>query len=129
MWAIEVSGLTSYVHSLDEGMKTYLTGGSFRLPASIARKIILARSLALRPRLLIIDDFWADMEKQEKMRLLTLLLDKQFNWTVIIVSNDKDVITLCDKMLLMQNGEIIAAGTYEQIRGNEYLQKLTDLKA
>ncbi len=129
VWAIEVAGLTNYVHTLNDGMQTHLTGGSFRLPASIARKIILARSLALRPRLLIIDDFWADMEKQEKMRLLTLLLDKQFNWTVLIVSNDKDVITLCDKMLLMQSGEIIATGTYEQIRENEYLQKLTDLKA
>lgn len=124
VWALEVTGLTAFVHALPDGLHTYLTGGSMRLPASVARKIILARSLVQRPKLLIIDDFWAGMEKPEKMRLLNLLFAPEFNWTVLIVSNDPDVMKLCHRTLLLQNGKLALNGTFEEIRQQAELQDL-----
>ncbi|RIJ36690.1 ATP-binding cassette domain-containing protein [Pontibacter oryzae] len=124
VWALEVTGLTTFVHALPDGLHTYLTGGSMRLPASVARKIILARSLVQRPRLLIIDDFWAGMEKPEKMRLLNLLFAPEFNWTVLIVSNDPDVMQLCHRTLLLQNGKLALSGSFDEIRQQTELQDL-----
>ncbi len=124
VWALEVTGLTQFVHALPEGLHTYLTGGSMRLPASVARKIILARSLVQRPRLLIIDDFWAGMEKPEKMRLLGLLFAPEFNWTVLIVSNDPDVMQLCHRTLLLQEGQLVASGPFAEMRQRHELQDL-----
>lgn len=129
MWAINVVGLSGFVQSLPQGLHTYLTGGSMRVPGSIARKIILARSLVQHPRFLIVDDFWAGMEKQEKLRLMRLLTEKKFSWTLLIVTNDEDVMQLCDRTLLLQNGRLIGAGTYEEISQYPEFKALIELTA
>lgn len=128
LWAIELAGLNSFVHALPDGLHSYLTGGSMRLPGSIARKIVMARSLVQKPKLLIVDDFWVGMEKREKMRFLGLLMkDKQFDWTILIVSNDMDVMQLCDRTLLIKDGSIVASGTFETLKQLELLKELTDI--
>ncbi|RDV15696.1 ABC transporter ATP-binding protein [Pontibacter diazotrophicus] len=129
LWAIELVGLSDFVHQLPEGLQSYLVGGSQRLPGSIARKIVMARSLVRRPKLLIIDDFWVGMSKNEKMRLMRTLTSEQFNWTMIIVSNDLDVMQLCDRTLLLQDGKLVASGNYEQISQHELLKELTEVTA
>lgn len=129
VWALEVTGLRAFVHSLPEGLQSHLTGGSMRLPGSIARKIILARSLVQRPKFLIIDDFWAGMEKPEKLRLLNLLFAPHFGWTVLIVSNDPDVMQLCNRVLLLQNGYLAADGNYQDIKQQQILQDLITVPA
>jgi ABC-type bacteriocin/lantibiotic exporter with double-glycine peptidase domain len=127
LWAIELAGLTNFVHALPDGLHAYLTGGSMRLPVNIARKIVMARSLVQKPRLLIVDDFWAGMEKGEKMHFLGLLLqNKQFDWTILLVSNDSDVMQLCDRTLLLIDGTMVASGSYETIRQDERYRQLIE---
>ncbi|WP_222621617.1 peptidase domain-containing ABC transporter [Pontibacter cellulosilyticus] len=127
LWAIELTGLSQFVHSLPDGLHAYLTGGSMRLPGSVARKIVMARSLVQRPKLLIIDNYWAGMAKKDKMEFLRLLTGPQFDWTMIIVSNDREVMQLCDRTLLLQDGHLIASGNYDEIKRLDILQELTDV--
>ncbi|MEJ8801083.1 peptidase domain-containing ABC transporter [Pontibacter sp. H249] len=128
LWAIELTGLTDFIHSMPDGLQAYLTGGSMRLPGSIARKIIMARSLVQRPKLLILDNM-AGMARKEKLEMLHLLINPQFDWTMIIVSNDRDVMQLCDRTILLQNGRLVAFGSYEQLKQLDVLQELTDVTA
>ena len=129
LWAIETVGLNEYVHELPEGLQSYLIGGSQRLPGSVARKIVMARSLVRRPRLLIIDDFWVGVSKKEKLNMMRVLTSQQFNWTMLIVTNDPNVMALCDRTLLLQEGRLVASGSYEQISGHELLKELTEVTA
>ncbi|WP_299822599.1 ATP-binding cassette domain-containing protein [uncultured Pontibacter sp.] len=128
LWAIELTGLNDFVHTLPDGLHAYLTGGSMRLPGSVARKIIMARSLVQKPKLLILDNM-AGMARKEKLDMLHLLTNPHFNWTMIIVSNDKDVMQLCDRTLLLQNGRMVAFNAYEQLKQLEVLQELTEVTA
>ena len=127
LWAIDVTGLSQFVHTLPDGLHAYLTGGSMRLPGSVARKIVMARSLVQRPKLLIVDNYWAGMAKKDKIEFLRLLTSPQFNWSMIIVSNDREVMQLCDRTLLLQDGRQVAFGDYEQIKQLDILQELTDV--
>ncbi|GAB3541268.1 ATP-binding cassette domain-containing protein [Pontibacter brevis] len=129
LWAVDLIGLSDFVHELPDGLQTYLIGGSLRLPGSIARKIVMARSIVRRPKLLIIDDFWVGMSKKEKMNLMRALTSQQFDWTMIIVSNDLNVMALCDNTLLLQDGQLVATGSYEQITQHELLRELTEVTA
>ncbi|WP_250419177.1 MULTISPECIES: peptidase domain-containing ABC transporter [Pontibacter] len=129
LWAIEEAGLTGFVHSLPDGLHAYLTGGSLHLPASVSRKIVMARSLVQRPKLLIIDNYWAGMAKNEKEEFLHLLTSPQFTWTIIIVSNDREVMQLCDRVLVLQDGYLAANGSYEEIKHLNVLQELTQVTA
>ncbi|QCR25117.1 xenobiotic-transporting ATPase [Pontibacter sp. SGAir0037] len=129
VWATECVGLTDFIHALPNGLQTQLTGGSMRLAASAARKIVMARCLVLRPKMLLIDDFWGGMEKQEKMRLMQLLTSKQFGWTMFIISNDPDIMQMCDRTLLLSDGYLVANGTFEEVQRSEYYQQLAYLTA
>lgn len=129
LWAIEEAGLTEFVHSLPEGLHAYLTGGSLHLPTSESRKIVMARSLVQRPKLLIIDNYWAGMAKTEKEEFLHLLTSSQFTWTIIIVSNEREVMQLCDRVLVLQDGYLAANGSYEEIKHLDVLQELTQVTA
>ncbi|MDX5482612.1 MAG: ABC transporter ATP-binding protein, partial [Hymenobacteraceae bacterium] len=79
------------------------------------------------PKLLIVDNYWAGMAKKEKIQFLRLLTSPQFNWSMIIVSNDREVMQLCDRTLLLQDGRQVAFGDYEQIKQLDILQELTDV--
>ncbi|RAU83939.1 peptidase domain-containing ABC transporter [Pontibacter arcticus] len=129
LWAIELTGLSEFVHTLPDGLHAYLTGGSMRLPGSVARKIVLARSLVKRPKLLIIENLWAGMTKKEKINFFRLLASPQFDWTIIIVSNDREVMQLCTQTLVLQDGNQVAFGPYEELKHLAILQELTDITA
>ncbi|MFD2246285.1 peptidase domain-containing ABC transporter [Pontibacter ruber] len=129
VWATESVGLTQFIHALPEGLQTHLTGGSMRLSASVARKIIMARCLVHRPKMLLLDDFWGGMEKHEKMRLIQMLSSPEFGWTLLIISNDPDVMRSCDRTLVLADGELVASGTYEEVRTSRQYQQLAYLTA
>ncbi|WP_026463571.1 peptidase domain-containing ABC transporter [Adhaeribacter aquaticus] len=128
LWALELAGLKDYVHSLSKGLQTYLTGGSLRLPTGVARKIVMARSLVHRPKLLIIDNFWGDMSRKERINMMRILTDQQFEWTLVVVSDDVDIMQTCDRTLLMEDGQLVAVGNFEEIRHHELFLDLTELK-
>jgi ABC-type bacteriocin/lantibiotic exporter with double-glycine peptidase domain len=124
---VELADLTDFVHNLPDGLQTYLVGGSQRLAASTARKIVMARSLVQHPKLLIIDDFWIGMNKKEKLKLMRLLTSRQFGWTLIVVSHDVDVMKICDRTMLLREGQLVATGSYAEIRNHELLKELTEI--
>ncbi|MBD1398009.1 ATP-binding cassette domain-containing protein [Pontibacter sp. JH31] len=127
VWATDNVGLTKFIHTLPEGLKTELTGGSVRLPASVSRKIIMARCLVLRPKMLLLDDFWGGMEKHEKLRLIQMLSSQEFGWTLLIISNDPEVMAICDRTLLLKDGKLVASGSFEEVRHNESYRQLANL--
>lgn len=127
VWATDNVGLTNFIHELPEGLQTELTGGSIRLPASVSRKIIMARCLVLRPKMLLLDDFWGGMEKQEKLRLIQMLSSQEFSWTLLIISNDPEVMAICDRTLLLMDGKLVVSGDFEDIRHSQPYQQLANL--
>jgi ABC-type transporter Mla maintaining outer membrane lipid asymmetry ATPase subunit MlaF len=58
-----------------------------------------------------------------------MLTHPQFDWTMLIVSNDRDVMQLCDKTILLQDGKVMAAGSYDEIKQLDILHELTDISS
>lgn len=78
MNAIENVGLSDTVNSLPDGLNTQLIAGGKGFSNSTIKKICLARALAEKPRLLIINDFLGNLDKGEKLKLLSFLFDKKY---------------------------------------------------
>jgi ABC-type bacteriocin/lantibiotic exporter with double-glycine peptidase domain len=125
LWAIDAVGLTDFIHSQPQGLNTFLLGGRMGISETTARKLIICRSIVARPKLLILEDFLLGMEKEQKMKLLNLLVGKEYNWTIIVVSNDPDIMKLCDNTVLMKDGKIVCKGPYEAICQEQDLKELT----
>ncbi|GAB4471837.1 MAG: hypothetical protein OHK0057_15780 [Thermoflexibacter sp.] len=124
IWAINNMGLTDVVHNLPEGIHTELIAGAKYFSNSVLTKITIARCIAERPKLLILNDFLHFLEKEERLRILQFLLDRKNPWTLICVSNDPTMLINCDKIVVMKKGEIVAKGSYNELLSNKDFQEI-----
>ncbi|PSJ71493.1 xenobiotic-transporting ATPase, partial [Sphingobacteriales bacterium UPWRP_1] len=118
--AIEVVGLTQFVQQLKDGFGTQIIPEGKTLPRSVVKKIILARSIISQPRLFVMEDPTAGLEAAEQERILQYLTHPTRRWTLIIVSNNPHVAVLCNRIIVMKQGQIIDAGSFENILQKPY---------
>ena len=115
IWASDSVGLTSYIRRIPNGFNTMLQPGGKNVPHNIRIKIMLARSIAKRPRLQAMEAFLHNLDQADRMRVINFLTAPENNWTLIIVTDDPMVAAKCDRILIMKDGKIIESGSYEQI--------------
>jgi branched-chain amino acid transport system ATP-binding protein len=84
------------------------------------RKLELARALATRPRLLLLDEPVAGMNTAEKVELMSQIRSiAQRGFTILMIEHDmRFVMGLCERIAVLNFGKIIAEGTPEQIKRN-----------
>ena len=112
----EAVGLMRFVASLPNGFDTLLLPEGRNLPRNVVVKIILARSIIRRPQLLAIEELMANLEHIDRLRIATLLTDKDQPWTLVAVTDDAELASRCDRIIVMKGGEIITEGTFEEIK-------------
>ena len=109
-----VTGLTSYIASLQNGYDTFLIPGGKSLPKNIRLKIILARSIINHPGLVLLEDNFNQLRKDDQELFLNFVLEQ--DWTVVAVSNSSAVAELFDRTIVMKEGEIIASGAVASMK-------------
>jgi ABC-type bacteriocin/lantibiotic exporter with double-glycine peptidase domain len=114
LWALDVAGLTEYVQRLPNGLETNLVAGGIWLPESIVQQLILARIIAEKPRLLILNNLLDKAERKIRRQVLSRLSGNEFNSTMVFFSNDPDILALCDKVLFIKDGTLTGQKTSEE---------------
>ncbi len=99
--AIEKAGLRDYVQSLPEAYDTLLDPAGQRLSGSISRRIMLARALASKPRLLLIEDNLGGLPQQERVEFFNHLFSHCRHITTLVVTNDDIIAKRCDRTLVL----------------------------
>ncbi|MBT31889.1 MAG: xenobiotic-transporting ATPase [Thalassobius sp.] len=123
-WALESVGLLDLFSSLPNGLMTNMVAGGRIFSQSVASKLVLARCIAERPRLLILNDIIKDLEKVDRLKILHFLMDKENPWTLVSVSNDPMTMASCDRIVLLDSGKKIMEGTYEELMENEKFKEI-----
>lgn len=122
--ALEQVGLTEFVQGLPKGIHTHLVAGGKGLPSTVVRKLVLARSVAERPRLLVLDNFFMNLTRSETDSLTQFLFAPSNPWTLICVTHNPLVLSRCDSVFHMDQGRIIREGTFEQLWQHEDFREL-----
>ena len=108
-----------YLDALGLADKAQLKAES--LPYGLQRKLEIARALALKPRLLLLDEPAAGMNPEESAELAKLIrvIHDRYQLTTLLIEHHMDVIMeLCDKIVVLNFGQKLAEGTGAEIQTN-----------
>lgn len=100
----------------------YLNEKASSLPYGQQRHLEIARALATRPKLLLLDEPAAGMnpkESEELMEFLKQIRDK-FNLTILLIEHHMQVVMgICERILVLDHGITIAEGTPDEVQNNQ----------
>lgn len=99
---------------------------SKNLPYGDQRKLEILRALATKPKILLLDEPAAGLNRKETEDLMKTIQEirHQFNLTILLIEHDmKLVMGICERILVLDHGETIASGRPKEIQSNPLVIK------
>lgn len=106
-WAVDAVQLSSLLKKLPDGLNTKVFPEGRQLSSSNAQKILLARSIIHKPKILFYEDPTDSMDLGVANDIIDFITSDKNNWTVIVSSKNPYWKTKCDREIIMENGVII----------------------
>ena len=122
--AIDNAELREFVESLPNKLNTVVSERGTSLSGGQKQRIMLARALALNPKILLLDDFTARVDPQTEKKILSNVLTNYKDLTLISVTQKIEPVKDFDQIILLMEGEVIAAGKHDFLHSTcpEYVQ-------
>lgn len=106
-WAIDSVNLGDFIKSLPKGLDTKIYPEGKQLSSSNAQKILLARSIINRPKILFYEDALDKMDEDAAKEVIDFITSKENNWTLIVSSKNDYWKQKCTRNITMSEGKII----------------------
>lgn len=116
-------GLSSFIESLPDGYETMLLPEGRNIPQNIRTRIILARCIISKPRMLAVEGFFYGVEQGDRDMIARYLTSKGQPWTMLAVTDDPVLAARCDRVVIMKEGKIVEEGTFEQVQKGPHFHK------
>jgi ABC-type bacteriocin/lantibiotic exporter with double-glycine peptidase domain len=107
-WALDGVQLTPYIKSLPKGLETQIFPEGQQLSSSNAQKILLARSIINKPKVLFYEDPTDAMDEKVANEIIDFITSDINKWTIIVSSKNPYWKTKCNRFLTMEKGQIIS---------------------
>jgi ATP-binding cassette, subfamily B, bacterial len=122
--AISAAQLHDYVESLPLHLDTVVSERGTSLSGGQKQRIMLARALALNPKVLLLDDFTARVDTETERNILANVTREYPGQTLISVTQKISSIEHYDQIIVLMEGELLAKGTHEELLATspEYVQ-------
>ena len=104
--------LINFVSGRSNGFYSLIDPQGSGLAESTVQKLLIARAVILRPKLLLIEDNLDAIDEDEKNDIINYLSDKENKWTVVAVSRDESLISQSKVIVEMRRGQIAFTGDY-----------------
>ena len=115
--AAKLAGAHEMILGLPEGYDTDIGAGGANLSGGQRQRIGLARSFYGNPKMVILDEPNANLDEVgEKALSNALLYAKDRKIAVVVISHRPSVLSVADKILILQNGRVAAFGTAAEIQ-------------
>lgn len=122
--AIRVAELQDFIESLPDGLETVISERGSNLSGGQKQRLMLARALALEPRVLLLDDFTARVDALTERKILANIQEEYPGITLLSITQKIAPVMDYDHILLIEEGELLAGGTHKELlhTSPEYVQ-------
>lgn len=122
--AMKTAELTDFIDTLPDKLETQVSERGTSLSGGQKQRLMLARALALDPRILFLDDFTARVDANTEKRILENVRVNYPNLTLILVTQKIAPVESYDQIILLMEGEVLAKGTHDELMKTspEYVQ-------
>jgi ATP-binding cassette subfamily B protein len=122
--AVATAELRDFIDSLPDKLDTVVSERGSSLSGGQKQRIMLARALALNPRVLLLDDFTARVDSTTERQILENVRKNYPDITLLSVTQKIAPVEDYDQIVLLMEGEVLASGTHRQLleTSPEYVQ-------
>lgn len=106
-WALDAVGLTVIVKRLPNGLDTIINSDGRHLTRSVIQKILIARAIISRPKVLFLEEPTISMDPRSARQIIDFLVSPENDWTIIVSSIDDYWKKACNREIDMNDGEIV----------------------
>ncbi|CAM3671881.1 ABC transporter ATP-binding protein [Flavobacterium gelidilacus] len=103
---LEKLELTNLIKSLPLGLETTLLSEGKQINSSAVQKILLARVLITKPKILFLEEPVDKLDKLTAGKVIDMLTDKSNPWTLVVISKSKYWKEKCNKIITLDKGQI-----------------------
>ncbi len=113
---VEKLKLDDFIKKLPKGYDSKIDPQGFKLPKSIVQKILLARAIVHKPKLLLLEDVLQEIDGNDRLEIIKFLMSRENLWTLVAVSSDPEMARLSDRIIVMDNGKIELNGSFDGLK-------------
>jgi ATP-binding cassette subfamily B protein len=113
--AAVAAGAEEFIEALPEGYDTVVGERGYTLSGGQRQRIAIARTLLVNPPILVLDDATSAIDVQVEQRIHAALRDLMRDRTTLIVAHRLSTISLADRVVLVDGGQIVADGTHAEL--------------
>ncbi len=126
--ALRISA-SDFVSDLPDGVHTLIGEEGMSLSGGQRQRLSLARAIATRPRILLLDDPLSALDVKTEEAVVGMLSEHLNQTTVVITAHRPSTVALADRVALMQDGAIAATGRHSELMSNPDYARLMSLDA
>jgi len=122
--AIRTAELDDFIDTLPQGLDTIVSERGTSLSGGQKQRIMLARALALSPKILLLDEFTARVDTKTERTIFENIFKNYPGITLVSVTQKIATVEAYDQIILLMEGEVLARGTHEELMKTspEYVQ-------
>ncbi len=111
--AAQLAGADEFVRELPDGYDTVIGEHGYSLSGGQRQRIAIARAVLADPRILILDDATSSVDPTKEHEIRSALAEVMRGRTTIIIAHRPATIALADRVVLLDNGKVVADGTHD----------------
>ena len=128
--AVEQASLKDFISNRSEGLGTLISAGGNEISGGELQRMGLARALAGKPKLLILDEVSSALDVESELAVMEEIKQFKGKMTIIAIAHRLSTIKHSDRIHVLQNGEVAESGSWEELRQKQgVFHKLISLQS